>query len=410
MSRRSKSVPKYRLHKPSGQAVATVRMPDGRSRDIYLGRYGTEVSRAEYARVIAKIVEQQNEPRAAELIVGSGTATVAEVLLAYLKHAETYYLDQRTGEPTDHVGTVKLSIKPMRELFANLPADEFRPRHLLEVRDRMVSGGLSRKEVNRRVGVLKHMFKYAVSADLIHPDVFARLKAVEGLRSGRTSAPDLPRVRPAVVDHVEAAIPHMPPPVAVIVKLQRMTGARCGELTVLRLVDLDRSNPAVWLFRPYAHKGTWRGKERVIRFGKRSQEVLGPFLGQLDGPEAYVFSPILWEAERLAAKSAARKTPRYPSHMKRNETKRVGKRRLRPPGDCYDTPAVRKGIERACAKADVPIFTPHQLRHLAAHEIRAEFGIDVARAVLGHSLASMSEHYSKEVDAVLAMKAVEKFG
>jgi integrase len=44
------------------------------------------------------------------------------------------------------------------------------------------------------------------------------------------------------------------------------------------------------------------------------------------------------------------------------------------------------------------MFTPHRLRHLAATRVRAELGVDVARSLLGHSLASITEIYSREVD------------
>ena len=45
----SLGTPSYRLHKPSGQAVVTL---DGR--DIYLGRYGSPESRAEFDRLLAE--------------------------------------------------------------------------------------------------------------------------------------------------------------------------------------------------------------------------------------------------------------------------------------------------------------------------------------------------------------------
>ena len=48
------SVPSYRLHKQSGQAVVTLRDSLGNRRDVLLGKYGTAESRAEYARVIAE--------------------------------------------------------------------------------------------------------------------------------------------------------------------------------------------------------------------------------------------------------------------------------------------------------------------------------------------------------------------
>ena len=42
-------IPRYRLHKPSGQAVVTLGY-----RDFYLGRFGSKASREEYDRRIAE--------------------------------------------------------------------------------------------------------------------------------------------------------------------------------------------------------------------------------------------------------------------------------------------------------------------------------------------------------------------
>ena len=41
---------------------------------------------------------------------------------------------------------------------------------------------------------------------------------------------------------------------------------------------------------------------------------------------------------------------------------------------------------------------------------RAEFGVDVARALCGHTLAAVTEIYSHEVGKQLALQAVKKLG
>ena len=52
-------IPKYRLHKPSGQAVVTLS-----GRDFYLGRFETKASRAEYDRHIAEWLANGRRPPA----------------------------------------------------------------------------------------------------------------------------------------------------------------------------------------------------------------------------------------------------------------------------------------------------------------------------------------------------------
>jgi len=51
MSRR-KSVPTYRRHKKSGQAIVTLPDGFGNRKDFYLGPYGSAKGRREYSRLI----------------------------------------------------------------------------------------------------------------------------------------------------------------------------------------------------------------------------------------------------------------------------------------------------------------------------------------------------------------------
>ena len=51
---RPRSVPSYRIHKQSGQAVVTLTDALGGRHDVLLGVHGTKQSRVEYARVIAE--------------------------------------------------------------------------------------------------------------------------------------------------------------------------------------------------------------------------------------------------------------------------------------------------------------------------------------------------------------------
>lgn len=234
------------------------------------------------------------------------------------------------------------------------------------------------------------MFRWAVGEELIPAAVFDALAAVEGLRAGRTDAPDRAPVKPAVMADVEQVLPFLPETVRALVLVQLHSGARAGELVKVRVGDIDRTDPEAWTYRPATHKGTWRGKGRTIYFGQRCREALAPLLLKAGGPEAYIFSPDRSEATRNANRSAERQTPKFPSHMQRNETKRVGKARKRRPGDRYTTGTFRRAIERACDAAGVPRFTPHRLRHLAATRVRAELGVDTARALLGHSLAAVT--------------------
>ena len=67
------------------------------------------------------------------------------------------------------------------------------------------------------------------------------------------------------------------------------------------------------------------------------------------------------------------------------------------------------GRSRVRDKAGVPHWHPHQLRHNAATNLRREFGIELARIILGHATAFTTEIYA-EADRQQAMEVVAKIG
>jgi hypothetical protein len=117
------SVPSYRLHKQSGQAIVTLRNPaTGQRRDVLLGKYGTPESRREYARVIAEWEAAGRRPLAPD--TGESTSgrtppdiTVNEVTLAYWRHCQTYYV--KGGRPTKQQHRIKTALKPVKLLHGH---------------------------------------------------------------------------------------------------------------------------------------------------------------------------------------------------------------------------------------------------------------------------------------------------
>src|SRR3954470_3884063 len=101
---RSASVPSYRHHKPSGQAVVTIRTATGERRDVYLGVYNSPESRAEYGRLIAELAAGSANP--APLTNDRAALTVDQVLVAYWRHVENHY---RTpdGKPSGEVAEIR---------------------------------------------------------------------------------------------------------------------------------------------------------------------------------------------------------------------------------------------------------------------------------------------------------------
>lgn len=188
--------PSYRLHKPTNQAVVTL---DGR--DFYLGVYGSPKSRGEYDRLVVEwLTNGRRLPGDA-----SGGPTVNELLLAYLLHAEGYY--RKDGKPTRELENIRHAVRPLRRLYGHTLARDFGPLALKSLRASMVEAGLCRNEVNKRIGKIARVFRWAVENELVPASVHHGLKAVSGLKKGRSEARESEPVKPVPEAHVEAVQP-----------------------------------------------------------------------------------------------------------------------------------------------------------------------------------------------------------
>jgi integrase len=361
----SARIPSYRLHKPTGQAVVTLN-----GRDYYLGGHNTAASRDEYNRLVAEWLAGGRQLGASDRGAGPGAdITVAELILAYVRFADGYYV--KDGRPTKEAKNVRFALKPLRQLYGHTPAAKFGPLGLKAVRQAMIEADICRLEVNRRTGRIVRAFKWAVENELIPPAIHQGLKAVSWLRRGRSEARESEPVKPVPEPSVDAIRPHVARQVWAMVELQRVTGMRPGEVTIMRGADIDRGG-SVWTYTPRTHKTEHHGKERVIYLGPRAQAVLRPWL-RADHRE-YLFQPREAMAERWAEQRRQRRTPVQPSQASRKRS-----RPAKQAGESYTVDSYRRAITAGCGKANVDPWHPHQLRHNAATWLRREFGLDAAR-------------------------------
>jgi integrase len=388
-------LPKYRHYKPKDLAVVRL---DGR--DVYLGRFDSPESREKYRRVVAAWLANLPKTEADRPAVHAEDPTVAELLLAYLRFVDGYYL--KDGAPTKEPVNIRLALRPLRRLYGHTPARDFGPLALKAVRQAMIEAGLCRNEVNKRVRHVVRAFKWAVENELVPSAVHHGLKAVSGLRRGRSAARESEPVWPVAKADVEAIRPRVSRQVWAMIELQRLTGMRPGEVVQIRTADLDMAG-AVWSYTPREHKTQHHGHERVVYLGPKAQEVLRPWLRA--DRAAYLFSPAEAVEERWARLRAARQTPLTPTQRAR----RRQPRRSRPLGAHYTTMSYGHAIAKACQRAGVPRWHPHQLRHSAATRLRREFGLDTARAVLGHASSDVTETYA-EMDMTKAAEAMKRIG
>ena len=251
--------------------------------------------------------------------------------------------------------------------------------------------------------------------------------------------------------HVDAIRPFVSVQVWSLVRLQLLTAARCGELVNLRPIDLDTAGK-VWVCRLEQHKTAHRGHLRSLSFGPKAQRILAPLL--LDrAVNDFIFKPSEAEAKRLQRQHEARQIPagygNGPGSNRQDDPQRQ-------PGEHYKTASYRRAITRACDQAWPPPehlkrqrtpgnkaanstrwetelewesrlgvtdwselqtwrrehrWSPHQLRHTAATRIRQEFGLEMARQVLGHAVGGLAvTQIYAEQDEAAAAAAMLKIG
>ena len=414
-------VPSYRLHRPSGQAIVTLS-----GKEFYLGKWQSEESQQEYQRLVSEWLASDMRLPVGEKDKPQNALTVNQVVLAFWRHAESYYV--KNGKPTSELSCLKQSLRPVKRLYGNKPATDFGPLALKAVRAEMIGRGLCRKMINDHVGRVKRVFKWAVAEELVPPHVYHGLMALTGLRRGRTKAPESEPVRPVPKANIDAVRPFLSRQLQAVVALQELTGMRPSEVLNMRVGDLDVVGK-LWQYEVSDHKTAHFGHERVVELGSKAQEIIKPFLKP--DFEAYLFSPAEAEEARNAERKRQRKSPMTPSQRCRGRKKRP----KRTPSDHYTTDSYGQAIREACKRAfphpelsGIPPkeltdeqkqelkqwqkdhrWHPHQLRHNFATDVRRQYGIESARILLGHRSMAVTEIYS-EIDRTKVRHVVEQIG
>src|SRR5690349_13229819 len=109
-------VPTYRLHKPSGRAVVTVRVAGGVRRDVYLGVYDSPESRADSARLIQELAAAPSPRLVPDVAPAASGIAVNELLLAFWKHAELHYRHPDVT-PTSEIHNLRQVVRVTREMY-----------------------------------------------------------------------------------------------------------------------------------------------------------------------------------------------------------------------------------------------------------------------------------------------------
>ena len=389
MPRLTKSVPKYRKHRASGQAVVTLN-----GQDIYLGPHGTKASRIEYDRVVSEwLVGGRQLAISAR---NDSTLTIVELCAAYVRWAKVYYSDSPGS-----MDRVRAVVRILKQAYGRTDAADFGPRAFQALQQQLVDQGHARTYINHLGSAIRRIFKWGASQEIIPAAIHQALTTVSGVRRGRSGAVEAAPVKPIPEADVQATLPYMSSVVADMVCFQRVTGCRPGEVCILRPCDVDRSGD-VWVYCPKSHKTEHHGHDRAIHIGPKSQGILTRYL--LREADGYCFSPAEALRQRHIEQRARRKSKVQPSQVDRSKAKPQHHA-----GDRYTTGSYRRAIHRACDRAGIDRWSPNRLRHSAGTEIRKRFGLEAAQVTLGHATADITQVYA-ERDAELVREVARKIG
>lgn len=344
----------------------------------YLGAYGSPESRRRYREIIRAWEHEADRHR--QRYNAKPGCSVAELVAAHAEYARQHY---RTadGNPTSEQRAFVLSLRPLLgEDYAQLPADQFRPAHMKEIREAWIKAGHARKTINQSIGRIRRLFRWGVGEELVSLETAGALAMVADLTEGRTDAPDHDEVEPVPLRDLAMTLRHCSPQLAAMIRVQYYCGARPGELCRMTAEEIDRAGivhvkkrriqlpGGVWVFQPGRFKQRHTGRTIAYILGRRSQGIL---------------------------RDCANEGVMFPSPKRK--------------GDPWTVSGYQHAIADACHAAGCGHWSPGQLRHNFLSRIDAAAGIQLASYAVGHASIDTTAIYV-ERNLKAAAEVVAKLG
>lgn len=343
MARPKNTIPTLRKHSTSGNA-----MVQWEGKVYYLGVFGSVEAVESYQSICSNITLH-------------GVAVVESKTLLSVKKLATEFLNNlsKNFSPTSQEPIpIRRSVLQMVEFQGETDAAKYTPARFIALRQHWIERGLSVSTINKYHNYILQFFQWAAIMDYLNPSIWHALKAVPKLKPLRSPAKDPKKVEPVDRKYVDAIQPLVSNTVWNIIQMQLFTGMRSGEVLSMTLRQITDN-----VYFPQQHKNKWRGHARTIYLGPKARALLDGLISGLD-PDQLIFAG-------------------------------------------YTNESYGRAIKRACIKAGVPHWHPHQLRHLAGTEVRDRLGLDAAQAFLGHATAKTSEIYAKLKDDLRKISSEE---
>ena len=393
-------MPKYRLHRASGRGIVQYKPLFGLKLHYLPGKFNSEESLAAYEQVRQRVLALHTAKAPPPKPIHRQNVTVSILVAKFIGWAL-----ERWGQKSVAYRHFRVAASHMVKRHGSLPVEQFGPLALKEVRASMLKAkkrvdktkGWSRSHINVQIQRVRRIFKWGVANELVDETIYNALRCVEPLREGETTAPETSPRQPVPRKQIDALLPWLIHMYRAMIEVQFYTGMRPGELTALRIVDIDFSSRDCWIFTPGKHKNKWRGGRKALKnicIGPRAQSFLIPYL-QCE-PEQYIFRPEISRAERFAVRKT-KKPPKMPKMIR----------------DRYSTDSYWKALEYGFRKAEdkgkqLERWSPHRLRHSRATLTRQVYGLEGAEAQLGNDSEAAAIYAQKSLP--LAKKIAAETG
>ena len=316
--------------------------------------------------------------------------------------------------------------------YSKLPANEFTTRHYKQCVDKIANraattGCWNKNSVRRIAQMITDVFRFGVEDSMCEETLLSAIKTV---RTGKIINKYGDKIREETQKHIPEdddiaeVINTANPVMKAMIIVGMETGMRPAELAHLNKDEINDN----WIYTPKNHKNAHRGQTRAIPLNKRCREALDALeLIRPDKLNRYyftvrealafrkqarrkdVFTPALVKVLRSHLSQALAARAAGVSHTAINRWRRELEENDFSVNRFFNEITVKgsnlfvknkfhKHLREACDKAGVERFCPYAFRHKVAQEIRDNYGVEAASAMLGHKQINTTELYAKNAE------------
>lgn len=351
----------------NGDGRAFAIYPKSGGKREYFGEHGTDAANKKYKEWVVRLLNSDG-------------------LLIQEKNQSEYRVVELVSIYVDFIKP-KVSKKQFSFLWKNLdrltelcgsePGISIGPRTLIQYQQMMakeeytIKGKKKRYKrvtINKAVREIKEFVKWCCKYEYLPAEHHLKLTAVGNLKIGEYSALESDPVLPVDLSVVLSTLPYLSPTIRVMVQVQYYCGLRPGEVCHLKWSEIRKdTGTAIWLYIPNQHKTRHKGCTLIKAIPPTAQKLLLSEDRFCAGE--YVFDP------RILGRGKKSTKPYFSVNG-------------------YGA-SVEKGVKLALEAGVIKErWTPNQIRHAIATDIRELYGVEESNDYLGHASVDATEIYA----------------